>query len=76
VDLFYGDPDDSRPAGLYKRVPQGRCHEHLVPIVVMPKQPAHYTPRFDFHAEAQRVTEREFEGMLARAWQHALSTTR
>ena len=76
VDLFYGEPGDGRPAGLYKRVPIGPGREHLVPIVVMPKQPAHYEPRFDFHAEAQRITEREFEAALDRAWQQALATAR
>jgi hypothetical protein len=74
AELFYGEPGDGRPAGLYKRVPVGAGREHLVPIVVMPKLPAHYTPRFDFHAEAQRITEREFEAVLDRAWQQAIAT--
>jgi hypothetical protein len=76
VNLFYGEPGDGRPAGLYKRVPLGSGREQLVPIVVMPKQSAQYAPRFDFYAEAQRITEREFEAALARAWQHALATAR
>jgi hypothetical protein len=74
--LFYGEPGDGRPAGLYKRVPLGPGREQLVPIVVMPKQPAQYEPRFDFYAEAQRITEREFEAALARAWHQALATAR
>jgi hypothetical protein len=76
LDLFYGEPGDGRPAGLYKRVPLGPGREQLVPIVVMPKQPAQYEPRFDFYAEAQRIIEREFEGALARAWAQALATAR
>lgn len=31
------------------------------------QSPAHHAPRFDFHAEAQRITELEFEALLARA---------
>ena len=54
----------------------GPGREYLVPIVVMPKQPAHYEPRFDFHAEAPRITEPEFEAALNRVWQQALATAR
>ncbi len=61
---------------LYKRVPMGLVREYLAPIVVMPKRPAHYEPRFDFHAEAQRITEAEFEAALDSAWQQALATAR
>jgi hypothetical protein len=76
ADLFYGEPGDGRPAGLYTRVRQGPDREQLMPIVVFPKQPARYEPRFDFYGEAQRIVEREFEGALDRAWQQALATAR
>jgi hypothetical protein len=76
VTLFYGEPGDGRPAGIYKRVPAGPGREHLVPVVVFPKQSAQYERRFDFYALAERLTMAEFEGALNRAWQQALSTAR
>jgi hypothetical protein len=76
ADLFYGEPGDGRPVGIYKRVSLGAGRQQLVPIVVFPKQPAHYEPRLDFYGEAQRIVEREFDGVLDRAWQSALSTAR
>lgn len=76
ANLFYGEPGDGRPAGLYTRVRLGPDREQLMPIVVFPKQPARYEPRFDFYGQAQRIVEREFDGALVRAWQHALATAR
>ena len=76
VTLFYGEPGDGRPAGIYKRVPVGAGREHLVPVVVFPQQSAQYERRFDFYGVAERLTAGEFEGALDRAWQQALATAR
>lgn len=57
VDLFYGDPGDGRPVGVYKRVRSG-SKDQLIPIVVMPSGEAKYEKRFDFHATVQRHAKR------------------
>lgn len=76
VDLFYGEPGDGRPAGIYKRVPIGDGQTRLVPIVVFPKQSAHYERRFDFHGIAGRIVTRTFSAALDQAWAQALATAR
>lgn len=58
LTMFYGDPGDARPIGIYQR--QG---PHLVPVVVMPKGPAKYSQRFDFYGIANSIFEREFPQM-------------
>lgn len=75
LDLFYGDPADGRPPGIYKRVSHGSAHQ-LVPIVVFPQRPAVYRKRFDFYGAAARVVERRFVPNLHRALAHALATAR
>lgn len=76
VDLFYGDPQDSRPAGIYKRVPIGDGQTRLVPLVVFPQQGARYRPRFDFDGAARREVLRTFGPALQRRWQQALASAR
>jgi hypothetical protein len=76
VDLFYGEPGDGRPAGIYKRVPIGDGRTRLVPIVVFPKQSAHYTRRLDFDGIAERIVSRSFAAALDSAWAQALATAR
>lgn len=76
VSLFYGDPQDGRPAGIYKRVDHGMRHS-LIPVVVFPRQPAHYTDKpFAFYAIAERIAQRRFETNLERAWRMARLTAR
>lgn len=76
VDLFYGEPGGGRPAGIYKRVPIGDGATRLVPIIVFPKQSAHYGRKFDFYAVADRIVERSFPGELDQAVTQALATAR
>lgn len=75
LDLFYGEPGDGRPAGIYKRVGTAARHQ-LVPLIVMPKRSATYRPRFDFTGHALRVVERQFEQQLDAALAHAMETAR
>lgn len=75
VDLFYGEPGDGRPAGIYKRVPVGG-KTRLVPIVVFPKRSASYTKRFDFYGIANRIVTRNFSVELDKAWANAIATAR
>lgn len=77
VDLFYGDPKDGRPAGLYKRVVLSSTRQQLVPLVVMPAVQASYQARrFDFYGVADRGFKRTFEANLMRAWREALASAR
>ncbi len=71
ADLFYGDPGQGRPAGIYKRVPAGAGRERLVPVVVFPRRSAVYQARFDFYAEAGFRFEPAFPAELERAWADA-----
>lgn len=76
VDLFYGDPGDERPPGIYKRVPLPGNRNRLVPIVVFPEQPARYSPRFDFVGAVQRAVRTRFVPNLRRAVALARATAR
>lgn len=76
VDLFYGDPQDDRPAGIYKRVPIGSQKTRLVPLIVFPQESARYEKRFDFHETARREVLRTFTPALRAAWAKALATSR
>lgn len=77
LDLFYGEPGDGRPAGIYKRVVISSTRNQLVPIIVFPQQPAQYAARrFDFYGYSQRVAAREFGPALDRAWRLAMATAR
>lgn len=76
LDLFYGEPGDGRPAGIYKRVVRTSTQHQLVPLVVFPKQTARYEPRFDFEGEARARVLRKLPGNLRRAWAVAQATAR
>lgn len=77
VDLFYGDPGDGRPAGIYKRVVVNATTHRLVPVVVFPRRAAHYRDKpFDFYGFSERMALRNFERNLDRAWRYALATAR
>lgn len=75
LDLFYGDPGNGRPPGIYKRIERGQ-RDQLVPIIVFPKQPAKYKRRFNFHAAARRVVVANYERTLLQAWARAKATAR
>lgn len=76
VDLFYGEPGDGRPAGIYKRVVVSATKHQLVPIIVFPKREARYERRLDFYGISQRVTVRTFDARLDGNWRQALATAR
>lgn len=76
LDLFYGDPADGRPAGIYKRVAISSTQHQLIPVVVMPKVSARYTARFDFYGIAKREALAVFEPALRRAWTRAKASAR
>lgn len=77
LDLFYGDPSDGRPAGIYKRVVVSSTQHRLVPIIVFPQRTAQYSPRrFDFYGVSHRHVDREFGPALDRAWRLALATAK
>lgn len=71
VDLFYGDPEDGRPAGIYRRI-----EDRLVPIVVFPKTSAKYKRRFDFFGVSRRIADQRFRVNYERAFAQALATAR
>lgn len=74
LNLFYGDPKDGRPPGIYQRVPTDP--PRLVPIVVFPARPAKYRKRYDFYANAQQIVQRNANETLARNWELAVATAR
>lgn len=77
VDLFYGEPGDGRPLGIYKRVAVSTTQHRLIPVVVFPKQSARYTDRpFDFYGVSTKIVQRSFDATLDRNWRHALATAR
>ena len=76
VDLFYGDPADGRPAGIYKRVVQTSGQHQLIPLVLFPRTAARYRQRFDFRGLAKRQVLATFEPNLRRTWARALATAR
>ncbi len=67
VDLFYGEPGDGRPAGIYKRVRESGGRGMLVPLVLLPKRSASYKRRFDFYGHADRVVRTRFPSALQAA---------
>jgi hypothetical protein len=76
LDLFYGEPGDGRPAGIYKRIDRGGDKNTLLPIVVFPKRAARYSKRFDFYEQARRVASANFDRNLTRSWEMALKSAR
>ena len=75
VDLFYGDPGNGMPAGVYKRVQHGAEH-HLVPLVVFPRVSARYRARFPMRAIVERVVRARFASNYRDAWAQALRSAR
>lgn len=76
LDLFYGEPGDGRPAGIYKRVPLPGSKNRLVPVVVFPSVPAQYEARLDFYGAAARVVSATFDRALVEAMARAKATAR
>lgn len=76
LELFYGEPGDGRPAGIYKRVALSTTRHQLIPVVVFPKRSARYERRFDFYKVAEREVDRVFPAELSRAWNEALASAR
>ena len=76
LDLFYGEPGDGRPAGVYKRVVSKGGGGSLIPVVIFPKVSAKYKPSFNFSAIARRKVVAAFEPQLLKAWARAKATAR
>lgn len=76
LDLFYGDPKDGRPAGIYKRVVVSPTVHKLVPVVVFPKRAARYKARFDFFGTVDRSVRANAKPQLRAAWARAIATSR
>jgi hypothetical protein len=75
VDLFYGDPGNGMPPGVFKRVVQGTEHK-LIPLVVFPKQAAQYKARLPMHAIVERVVRDRFPANFSAALDQALRSAR
>jgi len=75
LDLFYGDPGNGMPPGIYKRVVQGADHK-LVPLVVFPRVNAQYTARLPLERIVRDTVRARFEARFATAWATAMRTAR
>lgn len=75
LDLFYGDPANGMPPGIYKRVVQGDRHT-LIPLVVFSKKPSHYKPIFPMREIVQRVVQQKFAANFKTAFAGAIKTAR
>lgn len=76
LDLFYGEPGDGRPAGIYKRVVISATRHQLVPLVVFPRRSARYSKRYDFFGAVDAIVRREFPTEVRAAWQRAIATAK
>lgn len=77
VTIFYGDPGDGRPPGLYQRVPvPGPGDNRLIPLIVFPEQSARYQKRLRWFEEADRIAKREIGPAFARRMREAMATAR
>ena len=76
LSLFYGQPagHPTLPVGIWRRLP-GRPGR-IVPVIVFPKQAAHYRPRFRFREMVERVVRAEFPQQFAVAFDEAMRTAR
>jgi len=72
LDLFYGEPDDGRPPGIYKRA--GVTTHQLVPLVLFPKRDARYAAKLDLYGFTYRKVSRSISGKLLSAWNYVKST--
>lgn len=75
LNLFYGDPGNGKPPGIYKRVEQGD-RRILVPLIVFPATSAHYKPRLPLKAIVDRVAKARFPVHFQAAWADAVRTAR
>lgn len=75
VDLFYGDPGNGTPPGIFKRVVQGDQHR-LIPLVLFTKQPAHYQQRLPMRAIVERVVRDRFPAHFRAALDQAVRSAR
>ncbi len=75
VDLFYGEPGDGRPAGIYKRIGSGDGGR-LVPMVVFPRRSATYRARFDFWGYCSGRAEAELGDRMLAGFDAAMATAR
>lgn len=71
VDLFYGDPGNGWPEGIYKRTDNG-----LIPIIVFPRRTATYRKRFDFYGAAQRIARLKGKAAIERSIDRVIETAR
>ncbi len=76
LDLFYGEPGDGRPAGIYKRVVISATRHQLVPLIVFPKQSAHYSRRLDYFGAAKRYAVAALPDAMRKAWATAKATAK
>lgn len=77
VSIFYGDPGDGRPPGLYQRVPlPGSGDNRLIPLIVFPEQSARYEKRVRWYEDAERIAKREIGPAFERRWREAMATRR
>lgn len=75
--IFYGDPGDGRPPGLYQRVPlPGSGGNRLIPLIVFPEQSAKYKRRLPWYDEVRRIAKREIGPAFERAMREAVRTAR
>lgn len=75
VDLFYGDPNNGMPPGLYKRVGSGDDGV-LVPLVVFPAQNVQYEKRFPMFEIGQRVVGQVYAGHWRTAFEQAMASAK
>jgi len=75
LEIFYGDPKDQTgknwPRGVYK-VANGS----LIPLIIFPQVAARYKSRFDFHAKAKAIVDREWASQFDAALAEAMRTAR
>ena len=75
LDLFYGDPGNGMLVGIYKRVVAGSQHR-LIPLVVFPRQGAHYKPQLPMRAIVERTVRARFPERFKAALDQAMRTAR
>lgn len=75
VDLFYGDPGNDMPVGIYKRVVAGSRHQ-LIPLVVFPRRGVHYEPRLPMRSIVERTVRNRFPDRFSTALDQAMRSAR
>jgi hypothetical protein len=76
LSLFYGQPKGhpGLPVGIWRRVPGNPGQ--IIPVIVFPRQVAHYRPRFNFKRLVEEVVRREFPKEFNAAFTDAMRTAR